>query len=597
MADIGVIEGVFVVDIPRRRVYLILVAFVVFMGSIGTRLATFQVLRGAALEQEALDERLGDRAVPARRGTIVDSSGLVLAATIPMDRLEIDLSQMVDTKGAMTDAQDSALALALAGPLGMDPNAIADRLRDTRTAGRKWMPLKRHLSAAQSEQIRALKLPCMTERLRCIHLTPEPQRVYPNGDFAAQILGFANWDLDGSYGVEQQYNAAIGGTPGRVRAEYDVAGNVIAIGQHELQPAVDGLDVTLTIDASVQRLAERQLDQVIRDQRATGGTVIVMDVQTGAILAMANRPSFDPNGFAGFDPSRFSNPAVNALYEPGSTMKVLTMAAGLETGAITPKSVFYDAPGYLVIDRYRITNLYGAVHGTETMSEILQHSSNLGAAWIARETGPENFYAKLRDFGIGAPTGIDLPGEEGGIVNWPANPNWRPINLSTNAFGQGITVTPIQMLTAVAAVVNGGHLMRPYVVKELKQNGQTVRTVEPQVVRQVVSPQVSKQIVGMMTDVVDNVSYPFVGVPGYAIGSKSGTAQIPAPGGGYEPDDQTIGSLIGIGPAENPRFAVLVKIDRPQKDPLGGHIAGPPVRDLLLDLFTLYGIPPTRKTR
>ena len=585
------------VDIPRRRVYLILVAFVVFMGSIGARLVNFQVLRGAALEQEALDERLGDRAVPARRGTITDSSGLVLASTIPMDRLELDLTQMIDSKGEMTDAQDSALALALAGPLGMDPNAIVTRLRDTRAAGGKWLFLKRRLSPAQSEQIRALKLPCMEDQLRCIYLTPEPQRVYPNGDFAAQLLGFANWDLDGNYGVEQQYNAEIGGTPGRVRAEYDVAGNVIAIGQHELVPAIDGLDVTLTIDASVQRLAEGQLDQVIREQRATGGSVIVMDVRTGAILAMANRPSFDPNGFSTFDPAHFSNPSVNALYEPGSTMKVLTMAAGLETGAITPKSVFRDAPGYLMVDKYKITNLYGASYGTETMSEILQHSSNLGSAWIARETGAENFYAKLRDFGIGAPTGIDLPGEEAGIVNWPSNPDWRPINLSTNAFGQGITVTPIQMLTAVSAVVNGGHLMRPYVVKELKQNGEVVKTVEPQVVRQVVSPQVSQQVVGMMTDVVDNVSYQYVGVPGYAIGSKSGTAQIPAPGGGYEPDDQTIGSLIGIGPAENPRFAVLVKIDRPKKDPLGGHIAGPPTRDILLDLFTLYGIPPTRKNR
>ena len=429
----------------------------------------------------------------------------------------------------------------------------------------------------------------------CIYLSPEPQRVYPNGDFASQLLGFANWDLTGVYGVEQQYNDELGGTPGRVRAEYDVAGNVIAVGQHELVPAVDGLDMTLTIDGGVQRSAELQLDKVIRQQRAAGGSVIVMDVQTGAILAMVSRPSFDPNAFSTFDPSVYTDPAVSALYEPGSTMKVLTMAVGLSTGAITPKSVFRDAPGYLMIDGYKISNLYGASYGHESMSEILQHSSNLGAAWIARQTGPDQFYNKLREFGIGTPTGVDLPGEEAGIVNWSDNPDWRPINLSTNAFGQGITVTPIQMLTAVAAVANGGKLMRPYVVKELRQGDRVIRTVEPQVVRQVISPEVSKQVVGMMTDVVDNVSYPWVAVPGYAVGSKSGTAQIPAPGGGYEPDDQTIGSLIGIGPSDNPRFAVLVKIDRPQQDPLGGHIAGPPVRDILSDLFTLYGIPPTRR--
>jgi cell division protein FtsI/penicillin-binding protein 2 len=341
---------------------------------------------------------------------------------------------------------------------------------------------------------------------------------------------------------------------------------------------------------------------VLREQSAVSGTVMVMDVQTGAILALANRPSFDPNNFQQFDVNVFSNAAVSSLYEPGSTMKVLTMAIGLETGAITPNSIFYDAPGYLLIDKgdgtggkYKITNLYGAAYGQETMSEILQHSSNLGSAWIARTTGADRFYAKLRDFGIGTPTGIDLPGEEAGLVNWPDNPDWRPINLSTNAYGQGITLTPIQMLSAVAAVVNGGKLMRPYVVQDLRQDGQIVQTNQPQVVRQVISPQVSREVVGMMTDVVDNVSYPWVGLPGYAVGSKSGTAQIPAPGGGYEPDDQTIGSLIGIGPTDNPRFAVLVKIDRPKQDPLGGHIAGPPVRNLLLDLFTLYGIPPTRK--
>jgi len=578
-----------VVNVSRRRVYLVLVAFIVFMGSIGARLVTFQVLRGAALEQEARDERSGDRAVPAQRGTIYDDRGMVLAATIPMDQLALDLK-------LMTPAQDSGVALGLAGPLGLKPEDLLKRITDARADGLKWLPVQRRLTPDQSAQVRALKLDCVKQESNCLYLAPEPQRVYPNGDFAAQLLGFANWDLTGVYGLEQQYNDELGGTPGRVRAEYDVAGNVIAVGQHELVPAVGGLDMTLTIDSGVQRSAELQLDKVIREQRAVGGTVIVMDVQTGAILAMASRPSFDPNAFSTFGPSAYSNPAVNALYEPGSTMKVLTMAVGLSTGAITPKSVFYDSPGYLKIDGYKITNYLGEAYGHESMSEILQHSSNLGSAWIAQQTGPDRFYGKLREFGIGTPTGVDLPGEEAGIVNWSDNPDWRPINLSTNAFGQGITVTPIQMLTAVAAVANGGRLMRPYVVKELRQGDQVIRTTEPQMVRQVVSPEVSRQVVGMMTDVVDNVSYPWVALPGYAVGSKSGTAQIPAPGGGYEPDDQTIGSLIGIGPSDNPRFAVLVKIDRPQLDPLGGHIAGPPVRDILSDLFTLYGIPPTRRT-
>src|SRR4051794_9275005 len=402
----------FVIEIPRRRIYLVLVAFVVFMGSIGVRLVTFQVLRGADLGQEARDERSGDRAVPARRGTIFDRNGAVLASTIPADRLEIDLTQL-------TPAEDDGLALALAAPLGMNPNDISATFRDARAHKTTWVLLKRRLTPDQSTQVRSLKVGCMTNQSHCIYLTPEPQRTYPNGDFASQLLGFANWELKGTYGVEESYNQQIGGTAGRVRAEYDVAGNVIAIGQHELEPPVDGLDVTLTIDSAVQRAAEQQLDQVLREQSAVSGTVMVMDVQTGAILALANRPSYDPNNFQQFDVDVFNNAAISSLYEPGSTMKVLTMAIGLETGAITPNSIFHDAPGYLMIDRYKITNLYGAAYGQETMSEILQHSSNLGSAWIARTTGADRFYAKLRDFGIGTPTGIDLPGEEAGLVNWP----------------------------------------------------------------------------------------------------------------------------------------------------------------------------------
>lgn len=583
------------VEIPRRRVYLVLVAFMVFMSAVGWRLVSFQVLRGADLGEEAREERFGDRVVPARRGTIYDRNGMVLASTIPADRLEVDLTQV-------TPAEDEMLARALARPLAMSPSAILDKLRGAREAELNWVQIKTRLTPAQSQEVRDLKLACMADDSPCLYLQAEPKRVYPNGDFASQLLGFTNWQLEGEYGVEASYDESIGGTPGRVRAEYDVFGNLIAIGEHDLVPSIDGLDVTLTIDGAVQRVAEQQLQEAIRANGGTGGTVIVMDVQTGAIVALANQPSFDPNSYGDYDLALFNNPAVSSLYEPGSTMKVITMAIGLETGAVSANTVFHDAPGYILIEKdkatnekYKITNLNGATYGTETMSEILQHSSNLGAAFVAGRTGPDKFYGKLREFGIGSPTGIDLPGEEAGIVNWPEKPEWRPINLSTNAYGQGITVTPIQMLTAVAACVNGGKLMKPYVVQELRQDGQMVKRNDPQVVRQVLRPEVSRQIVGMMTDVVDNVSFPYVGISGYAVGSKSGTAQIPAAGGGYEPDDQTIGSLIGIGPSESPRFAVLVKIDRPKNERLGSVTSGPPVRQILFELFNLYAIPPSRK--
>ncbi len=574
-------------DLPRRRVFLVLVAFSVLMGSIGARLVWYQALRGASLGEAAREERLWDRPVPARRGTIFDSTGQVLASTMPADRLEVDLSQV-------KEANDAELAQALAGPLQMNPQELLTTIKEGRQRKRVQIPIKRFLSPAQSAAVRAQHLPCKADAV-CVYLTPEPRRVYPNGDFASQLLGFANWELDGTYGVERTYNREIGGKPGHARAEVDVSGRVIAIGQNQLDPPIDGNDVTLTIDAAVQRQVEQQLEAAVKSQNASGGTAIVMDARTGAIVALANRPSFDPNRFEQFDVDLFNNPAVTQLYEPGSTFKVLTMAIGLETGAVTPNTIFYDSPGYIMIDKHRIANANNVSYGQETMSGILQHSSNLGSAFVARQTGADAFYGKLREFGIGQGTGIDLPGEEQGLVNWPDAPDWRPINLTTNAFGQGISVTPIQMVTAVAAVVNGGKLMRPYVVKEVRQDGRVVRQVEPQVVRQVISPQVSRQVTGMMTEVVDNVSYQYVGVSGYAVGSKSGTAQIPAKDGGYERDDVTIGSMIGVGPAEDPRFVVYVKIDRPKKDPWGAHIAGPPTAEILKNLFTLYSIAPTRK--
>ena len=568
-------------EVPRRRVYFILLAFTVFMGSIGVKLVSYQVLRGADLGLSARQAHARDEPVPARRGVTYDSTGAVLASTIQSDRVFAIVERVED---------DQEFARALAGPLALAPAEIVARLREGREKRQAWVQLKRHLSPAASDQIRALGL-------EAVVLDPEPRRVYPNGDFASHLLGFANWDMTGAYGVEGAYDAELGGKPGHLVAERDVHGNVITVGRSRFDPPVNGYDAVLTINAAIQRTVEQQLDAAIKSQQAAGGTAIVMDVRTGAILALAGRPSFDPNRFEQFDLDVFSNPAISALYEPGSTFKVLTMATGLETGAVSTNTVFYDKPGYLVIDNKTIRNASGAVYGKETMSEVLQHSSNLGAAFIAERVGSEAFYAKLREFGLGQATGVDLQGEEEGLVLWDTAPDWRPINLTTNAFGQGITVTPLQMLTAVSAVVNGGRLMRPYVVQELRQDGRVVRRNEPQVVRQVVSPQVSRAVVEMMTDVVDNVSFPYVGVPGYAVGSKSGTAQIPAPGGGYIEGDVTIGSMIGIGPAEDPRFAVFVKIDRPQKDPWGVHVAGPPVRAVLRDLFTLYAIPPSRRVK
>jgi cell division protein FtsI/penicillin-binding protein 2 len=357
--------------------------------------------------------------------------------------------------------------------------------------------------------------------------------------------------------------------------------------------AIDGADVTLTIDTAVQRIVEDVLTTTIAEQQATGGTIIVQDPKTGAILGMASYPTYDPNHF-GDAPSAsvFLNPAVSSVYEPGSTFKSIVMAIGIDDGVVTPDTLHNDAPGYVEVPGFPpITNNNGRVWGWETMWNVLEHSTNLGAIFVAQHIGRERFYERMLDFGIGNPTGIDLQGEESGILRLPNGPGWNDTLYYTNAFGQGVAITPIQLVNAVSAIINGGYLMRPHVVAEIRR-GDVVQTVEPEVVRQVISQQSSLTMRAMLESVVVNGTGIYADVPGYRIGGKTGTAQIPSPDGGYI-DEATIASMVGFGPVEDPQFTVLVKIDWPKDSPWGETVAGPALAEVFQRLFLLYGIAPS----
>lgn len=558
--------------IPRRRINALLASFLVFSLAITWRIITFQVVGSRALTEGAVDQRYRENTVPAQRGDILDTRGRPLATNVPADRVSAIVNRIEDPR---------KVADELAPLIGRSADSIYSRFTQP---GVEWAVLQRGLTAEASAKIKALNIPGIV-------LDPEPRRIYPMGDFASQVLGFVNFDSVGSYGVEGAYNDVVGGRPGKLIGERDANGNVIALSKSELDPPQDGADLVLTIDSAVQKIVEEALDEAIRTQRASGGTVIVENPKTGEILAMASRPSFDPNQFyAVSDPSAFNNPAIGAAYEPGSTFKTLVMALGLETGVVTPDTV-HDGGQYKVIPGgAKVYNALQVDFGPETMTQVLQHSSNLGAMWVAEQVGEDRLYRGLVSFGIGSPTGVDLAGEGGGILPLPGSPNWTPANLYTNAFGQGLAVTPLQLLNAISVIANGGQLMEPHVVKEIR-GADGVKQVQPRVVRRVISQKTAQTETDMLTTVMDT-TYKRFSVPGYKIAAKSGTAQIPSPEGGYE-SNATIGSLVGYGPAEDPQFAVLVKIDRPQETPWGEGAAGPAFQKIFHNLFLLYGIPPS----
>lgn len=558
---------------PHSRIMVLFSVFILLMALIGYRVVAVQVVRSSEFSRWAVAERMQQDIVPARRGEIYDSHGVRLATNMPAARVSAIVDQI----------PDRALAAQQLAPLiGRTPADVLDALNQKDI---EWVVLARNLSPEDGDKVRALNLPGIV-------LDAEPSRVYPFGDFAGQLLGFTNNAMAGNYGIEGQYDSLLGGTPGKLIGERDGQGNVIALTQSTWDPPVDGSDVTLTIDSAVQEAIEVILRQTIKEQRAIGGTIIVQDPNTGAILGMASAPSFDPNAFVDVkNASIFLNPAISAVYEPGSTFKSVVMAIGIDSGAVTPDSTHNDEPGYVELpDGSRITNFEGAVWGTETMTEVLQRSSNLGAIYVAEKTGRERFYDGIQAFGFGTPTGVDLQGEEQGILTLPGEMGWNDALYATNSFGQGIACTPLQLVNAFSAIVNGGRLMTPYVVSEVHSaNGTTV--TQPQVVRQVISETSSSTMRTMLESVVDHPNSLYPTVPGYRIGAKTGTAQVPSPAGGYI-DNATIASIIGFGPVEHPRFSVLVKIDWPKEEGTGLQVSGPVLQKVFEQLFLLYGIPP-----
>ncbi|MGD0114659.1 MAG: penicillin-binding protein 2 [Dehalococcoidia bacterium] len=539
------------------------------------RLAQLQILSHGHYAAEAENEHQGTDTVLPPRGAILDRDGYPLALTL--DTYDIYISRQVwqDKQVAANGTQ------ALASVLGKTPEDIQSALGSD-TEGDALIAAG--VSYDVGKKIIDMGLPG-------VKATAGIQRFHPEGDLASALLGFVGKDETGLSGLEADLQDELGGQPGTVYYERDSMGNPIPFGYTQITKSEPASDVRLTIDRFIQQAAEQSLDEAIQTNDASGGTIIVMDPKTGAIMAMASRPSFKLSQLDLSNDSQedlYRDRAVTDLYEPGSVMKLVTMSAAVDLGLVTPDTT-YDDTGTAYVGGYAIQNWDFSVNGTTTMTQVLQKSLNTGAVWVSQLLGPDNFYQYIKRFGFGEPTGVGLSGEAAGQVRDSESPDWTPSDLATNSFGQGINVTPLQMITAVAAIANGGMLMKPYIVQQVVGPNGT-KTTQPQPVRQAISEQTASTLTTMMNAVVEGVPGNLARIQGYHVAGKTGTAYISVPGG-YAPD-RVITSFIGFAPVSDPRMIVLVKIDEPQEAQLGGTVAAPVFAELAPKILSYLGVPP-----
>lgn len=547
-----------------RRVWLPAAAFALLAGAICLRLVQVQVLEHARYASEARKELLGDDTIYARRGSILDRNGGVLASSV--DTWDI----YVNPRAWKDDAVAFKASQQLATLLKTDPVALRARVRASGTADVR----------IHDDLNYEIGLDLIKRDLPGVIALANTARVNPEGDLAASLVGFIGTDNDGLAGVEAAYNEVLRGQPGTAIYERDTTGEPIPYGRHLTTAPKPGEDLVLTIDRVLQQMAEERLALAMKEHRAAGGSIIVMDPMTGELLAVATSPGLKYSTVqkdlakGGEDAlTILNNKAVTDLYEPGSVMKIITASAAIDAGVVTPNTTYVDT-GVVYVSGIPLKNWDDGIYGTQTMTGVLQQSINSGAVFMEQLLGPKRFQKYLDAFGFGKATGVDLLGEADGLFRRPDDEGYSPVDDATQAFGQSISVTPMQMMQAVAAAINGGNVITPHIVKaRVKPDGTRVE-ITPQVVGRAISSTTSDTIRGMLGQVIGQDPDGWGRNPSrYTAGGKSGTANVPIYGS-YN-DDHQIASFIGFAPLDNPQILVLVKLDENQDGQTGTVAAGP----------------------
>jgi cell division protein FtsI (penicillin-binding protein 3) len=544
-------------------------AFVALLG----RLAFLQVVQHDNLSRLADSQHAKTIPLKPKRGPILDRAGQVLAVSSRAESLYA-LPGRIEHPGRLA----SRLAPMLGEPAG--------ELRKRLESPGRFVFVKRKLPPAVAQAVREIEHPALG-------FVEESLRLYPHRELAAHVVGFEGMDEHGLAGIEQVWDAHLAGVEGRAIVERDARGREVSGAPAVLKPSTPGQGVVLTIDSTLQYVAEKEIDAAWRRTRARAAMAVAMDPRTGEILALAIRPTFNPNSFSAAGDDERRNRAVTDPFEPGSTFKVILAAAALQEGVARPTDRFYGENGAIRIASATIHDW--KKYGWLTFTEVLQNSSNVGSIKVGLAVGKERYYRYMVGFGFGAPTGLGLPGESRGQLR--PTERWSGLSLATMSIGQEVSVTAIQMVAAFAAVANGGRLMQPRIVRALLDaHGREARRFEPEVVRQVLAPDTARVLTGIMTTVVREGTGRNATIAGYQVAGKTGTAQKLDPAARRYSRAPGVLSFAGFAPADDPRIAMLVMLDEPKNERWGSEAAAPIWAAIAREALRHLNVPPRDTT-
>lgn len=555
--------------IKSGKVTLLFLLFLCFFLLIIIKLFYIQIISPFSSNSDYLTTHK----IPAVRGKIFDKNYQPLATNQITYQLYVEPHKLTQ--------QDTFIRKA-AGILKIEEASIEAKLNVSKS---KWLPIQSHIDQDSKDKITALDLPG-------VGFDQEQTRYYPEASLSAHILGFvgknSKGDNTGYFGVEGFYDQDLAGLPGLLNSERDLVGKPIFFGtQNRIEPE-NGRDFILTIDSSVQKIVKDKLVAGLDKYGAKSGCVIVANPSTMDILSLVCLPDYDPTTYSLSTEEEFKNSAITDTYEPGSVFKPLIVAAGIESGAIKPNEIFNET-GPIKVGEYTIRTWDSKYAGKISMTKILEKSSNVGMVYIGQKLGQNRVYSYVHDYGFGRTTGIDLQGESQGLIKPRAD--WYPIDYSTVTFGQGLGVTPIQMIRAFSAVINGGNLLVPHVVSQIKSDVD-VSKIKPVVVKKILSEKTSSIMRKMLQTTVENGEVKWAKPKGYDMGGKTGTAQIPIQG--HYDATKTVASFIGFFPVDKPQVIALVVLRETQSSQWGSETAAPLFFDIAKDLIVYYNIAPNQ---
>lgn len=555
------------------KIRILLIFFLLLFIGLTLRLGYWQVVKGKDLSDQAKYQYKSNKILSARRGSILDANGDFLAGSR-------EVWTVFAIPGEIKDSP-AKIARILSPFIGVGEEEINGFLSDK---NQTWVPIAKNVDTGVKKNIEALQI-------EGIGFEENEGRVYPEASVASQLIGFVGknegGDNVGYFGLEGFYDLALSPKMGFLGGERDGRGDPILTGTSRKSASADGVDLATSIDKRIQSVLYERLKEGIEKYGAKGGTAIVMNPKTGAVLGMESLPSFDPGKYWEFGDAYFKNPAVTDVFEPGSIFKVLVMAAGLDAGVVEPDTACEICGGPLKIDKYTIETWNKEYNSDATMTDVIVHSDNVGMSFVGQKLGAPLLYDYLSKFGIGSPTGIDLQGEASPKMR--EKNKWSDVDLATAAFGQGIAVTPIQMVRAVGAIANGGVVNSPRIVEKIINGGISENVLGSQGLR-VIGKKAAEEITKMMAEAAKNGESKWTNLKGFKVAGKTGTAQIPI--AGHYDEEKTNASFIGFAPFDDPKMVMLVILREPQTSQWASETAAPLWYSIAKDLFPYLGIRP-----